>query len=378
MNGLYGTYEWAARAPGRVNLIGEHTDYNDGFVMPCAIDRGIRVSARARDDSICRLYSHQFQSGWVFDLREVSKESGDSWARYPQGVAAMLQAHSGRLLSGIDAEIESDLPAASGLSSSAAFEAVFAVLWNEIDGLNLDHWTLAKLCQQAEHEYAGVKCGIMDQAASLLAQEGCALFLDTRSLQTTYDPLPKTWSLVVADTGKPRALSDSAYNERREQCEQAVLLLAGDSERHAHALRDISPERFLEQGILLPPVIRQRAAHVLGENLRVVAFRDALQRGDKSLIGRLMRASHESLRLDYEVSCAELDSMQQACEAAPGCVGARMTGAGFGGACIALVECAALIDFLAAAEARYRMDHPFCEPVFLVCRPAQGAVVERL
>jgi len=367
------------RAPGRVNLIGEHTDYNDGFVLPVAINREIRLHAQPRTDHRCLLYSETLDDQIEIDLTRLRESRGESlsctgWARYVAGVAVMLMRHTGRLLTGIEGVISSTLPTGAGLSSSAALEALFATLWNHLDQLQLDGWTLAQLCQQAEHEYAGVHCGIMDQAVSLLAQRGSALFLDTRTLQTRHVPLPSDWLIVVADTGKPRTLSGSEYNQRRAECQHAVEQLQAVLGQPISALRDVSAEVAALYLPLLSEPSRRRARHVISENARVLAFLDALARADAHAVRHLMRASHASLRDDYEVSCPELDQMVAACLEAPGCVGVRLTGAGFGGACVALVERARLDPFLKEADAAYRAQSGYT-PQFLVCESVEGASV---
>jgi len=361
------------QAPGRVNLIGEHTDYNDGFVLPVAINRATRLYAQPRTDTRCVVYSEVLDDQIEFDLSNIpDPESLDSgWARYVVGVGAMLKRHTAHTLTGVEAVVASDLPLGAGLSSSAALESAFAVLWNHLDALGLDRKTLALLCQQAEWHYAGVRCGVMDQFASLLSEPGCALFVDTRSLETESVPLPKEWVIVVADTGKPRALADSAYNERRAHCEAAVQSFRSLLGNSVSALRDVSAE---EAAMLLPLIhdpLRRRARHVVSENARVRAFLQALREANPQRIHHLMLASHASLREDYEVSCAELDLMVSACLRSPGCIGVRMTGAGFGGACVALVERAHLQAFLEAAEIHYRQQSRFVPHLF-ACEAVGG------
>jgi len=364
------------RAPGRVNLIGEHTDYNDGFVLPVAINREIHLHAQPRTDHRCLLYSESLDEQIELALDTLRETPPDSlphgWARYVAGVAATLMHHTGRLLTGVEGVIASTLPTGAGLSSSAALEAAFATLWNTLDKLQLDSWTLAKLCQQAEQTYAGVQCGIMDQAASLLTRRGHALFLDTRTQQTRHVPLPPDWLIVVADTGKPRTLSGSEYNQRRIECEQAVAGLRAMLGKAVRALRDVSTQDAALYLPLLPEPPRRRARHVVSENARVLAFLDALTRADARTVRQLMLASHASLRDDYEVSCPELDAMVNACLNAPGCIGARLTGAGFGGACVALVERAQIEPFLKAADNAYRTQSQHT-PQFLVCEAVEGA-----
>ncbi len=361
------------RAPGRVNLIGEHTDYNDGYVLPAAISLETRVRARSRNDTRCIIYSDTLDEQAEFDLSAIPEPSElpSGFVRYVVGVAWALQAHTGRTLTGIEATICSDLPLGAGLSSSAAVEAAFAVLWNTLDDLHLDKLTLAQLCQRAEHVYAGVQCGLMDQAASLLSEAGHALFLDTRTLFTQSVALPPQWAIVVADTGKPRALAESEYNLRRAQCEEAVAALQGVLDEGVIALRDVSPEQAMLYLSLIEEPARRRARHVIGENARVLEFLTALRHADAPRVRHLMLASHASLRDDYEVSCTELDAMVDACLHA-GAIGARMTGAGFGGACIALVEKTQLEQFLRQAEQHYRQLAPY-EPRFYACEAVGGA-----
>jgi len=289
-------------------------------------------------------------------------------------VASSLQKHTGRILKGVDAVVMSDLPLGAGLSSSAAIEGAVAVMWNQIDQLGLSPLELALLCQQAEWHYAGVRCGIMDQFASLLGKAGHALFIDTRTQFINTVPIPDGWVIVVADTGKPRTLADSEYNRRRAECEGAVSelrALLGDT---ILALRDVSPEQASLYLPLLSEPAQRRARHVVSENARVLAFVDALHRADIHTVRHLMHASHASLRGDYEVSCDELDWMVSACLNAPGCIGARMTGAGFGGACVALVQKESVEPFVQHASVEYAQ-HSSYTPKFLVCEAVDGAGV---
>ncbi len=361
------------RAPGRVNLIGEHTDYNEGYVLPVALSLELRVHASPRSDTHCRVYSELLDEQYEFDLAALPAPDAlpRGFIRYVAGVAWALQQHTGRTLTGIEATISSELPIGAGLSSSAALEAAFALLWNTLDNLGLERLVLAQLCQQAEHVYAGVHCGVMDQVAALLSEAGCALFVDTRTLFTQSIALPRDWAIVVADTGVPRTLAESAYNQRRAQCEEAVVALRPLLGEEVRALRDVSPEQGALYLPLLPEPIRQRARHVIGENARVLEFLNALAHADAARVRALMLASHASLRDDYEVSCPELNAMVDACMAA-GAIGARLTGAGFGGACVALVEKSHLPEFLAQAE-RYYRQHARYEPRLIACEAAAGA-----
>jgi galactokinase len=352
-----------AFAPGRVNLIGEHTDYNDGFVFPAAIDRYVVVAASPAPDN-SKVWSESFPEPAVFNVSEESTTRG--WARFPAGCVWTLR-RAGSGSSDINAVVVSDLPTGAGLSSSAAIELAFLSLWNEIDRLGKGSKELALLGQSCEHEFIGVNCGVMDQMASALGQDGAAMLIDTRSLEATHVPVPVGLTIVVCDTNKPRSLDVSAYNQRRAECEAAARLFGVDSLRNAphSALNGTYPQG---SGVIL-----KRARHVLTENERCLEFAKALTASDKEAMGRLMRASHESLRDDYEVSCDELDWMAEAAWAAEGCVGGRMTGAGFGGACVALVESDRLDAFLGDAEKGYRERSSGLEPRFLACRAVAGA-----
>ncbi|HVL38757.1 MAG TPA: galactokinase [Fimbriimonadaceae bacterium] len=354
-------------APGRINLIGEHTDYNEGYVFPAAIDKQLRVVARTTQGP-SRLYSEELGEGEPFRVEELWQGSVEGWAAYVAGVAWALRQHGFEDLPNIEAALDSDIPIGSGVSSSAALELAFAVLWNEIARLALDSRELAKIGQYCENRFVGVNSGIMDQMASAMGRAGHALFLDTKTLEIHYARLPAGVTIVLCDTSKPRALTDSAYNERRSQCEEAARKLEVTSLRHA------SPETVESARSMLGDLVYRRAKHVVTENERCVRFRDALERGDLSVLGPLMRQSHESLRLDYEVSSPELDAMAEAASAAPGCLGARMTGAGFGGACVALVEQARLQDFMSATTREYS-SRTRLEPSLLACEAVDGARV---
>lgn len=358
-----------ASAPGRINLIGEHTDYNDGYVFPAAIDRRIVVAA-----SPCAGTSMVWSEGYVEPAQfSVSQETTmEGWARFPSGMAWTLLRAGQRVETDVEAVVVSDLPTGAGVSSSAAMELAFGVLWNELDGLYQTPTELALLGQMCEHEFIGVKCGVMDQMAIALGKDGQALLLDTRSLEGVWYPVPSDLAIVLCDTGKERTLAGSAYNERRAQCENAC------EEIGVSSLRDATFEALngtYRQGA---GVEQKRARHVLTENQRCLAFAEALEAIDHQTIGRLMQESHVSLRDDYEVSCEELDAMAEAAWKAPGCVGARMTGAGFGGACVALVEKDRKDAFIEAAEAGFRYKIDGYEPSFLTCRASSGASVLNL
>ena len=352
-------------APGRVNLIGEHTDYNDGFVLPAAIDRYVVVAA-AKSPDVSKAWSEAYTAPALFDVAQERELEG--WARYPAGCAWTLRRH-GHSPSNLNATIVSNLPEGSGVSSSAAIELAFLTAWNSLDELGLDPLTLALFGQQCEHEFVGVHCGVMDQVASALGRAGHALLLDTRSLEVQYQPIPGDLEIVLCDTNKPRSLDVSAYNLRRQECSEAA------SDLGAASLRDVTLDQLQGTYPLGTEVKSRRAKHVLTENERCLLFAKALTKGDRTEMGRLMKASHESLRDDFEVSCQELDWMAEAAWASKGCLGARMTGAGFGGACVALVESSSLQEFLKDAEQGYRARSGGLEPFFLVCKPTDGAGV---
>jgi galactokinase len=354
-----------AQAPGRVNLIGEHTDTSEGFVFPAAIDRRIWVAARVVDGP-SRLVSDRLGDAEPFDTR--GSMPGD-WSRYPAGMARVLAEWAGRPMPNLEAYVASDLPLGSGLSSSAAIEMAFGVLWRELIGLDLSGRELARLGQRCEHEHIGVQCGIMDQMASALGRAGHALFIDTRNLDLAFVQIPAALAIVVCDTMKPRELSDSAYNERRRQTAEAASILG------VGTLRDLAMEQVDAMSDRLGDPLYRRARHVVTENDRCQRFVEALGEGEIDQIYVLMRQSHESLRDDFEVSCPELDAMAEACWQAPGCIGARMTGAGFGGACVALVERERTTAFREAVSAHYLLHVADRMPRFIVCESADGAAV---
>jgi len=363
-----GPPEVLAVAPGRINLIGEHTDYNEGFVFPVAIDRVVAVAAR-RTPGYCELVSEQLGSGEVFDAGKVEIGEVGGWAKHPAGVAWGLRDLGFEDIPNLQALVHSDLPVASGVSSSAALEVAFGCVWNALADMGLEPLELAQLAQKAENRYVGVNCGLMDPAASAMGKEGHAMFFDTRSLEIRYARFPEHLKIVLCDTATPRALAESGYNERRFQCEVAAKAMGVGS------LRDATLELLEDSQEKMDGLAYLRAKHVITENGRCQGFVGALESGNDLRIGTLMRASHESLRDDYEVSTPELDAMAESCWHAPGCVGARMTGAGFGGACVALVSHAALSEFLAFVRRQYK-ERTGLDGQFDVCRAAPGAQLQ--
>lgn len=335
------------RAPGRVNLIGEHTDYNDGFVLPMAINRETVIAAAPRADQRVRVRALNFDEDAEFDLDSPSGGKRGTWLDYVEGVAQSLQQRTGVRLKGADLMVLSDVPLGAGLSSSAALEisAGLALLsmsgaQDEVNGV-----ALALAGQQAEHTYVGTLCGIMDQFIAALGRAGHALLIDCRTLEAKHLPLDTSRAVVViCDTNVKHELSSSEYNARRAECERGVSLLQQVSPE-IKALRDVTPEFLRQHEELLPEPVRRRCRHVVTENERTLSAADALTRGDLEEMGRLMDRSHKSLRDDYEVSCFELDALVEIAGNFGACLGARMTGGGFGGSTVNLVLPEAVEEF---------------------------------
>ena len=337
---------FVVRAPGRVNLIGEHTDYNDGFVFPMAIDRAAWIALRPRADNSVFAISLDMDDRREFALDDLPRPAKTDWIDYLIGVAWALQ-ERGYDLRGWEGVVSGDVPIGSGLSSSAALELVTARAFFEVSGFEWDAGAMALAGQAAENEWLGVKCGIMDQMISAAGVEDRALLIDCRSLETISAPLPPDTAVVILDTNTRRGLVDSKYNERREQCESAA--------RHfgLAALRDIDVETFAEREHELDALRRKRARHVITENERTLRARDAMNAGDANTLGSLMIESHISLRDDFEVSSAALDAIVDCANADDACYGARMTGAGFGGCAVALVRADAAASFAENARDCY-------------------------
>ncbi len=373
---VYGGEPRTFRAPGRVNLIGEHTDYNDGFVLPVAIDRDILFAARARDDRLVRLHSQNFGASSEFSLDEIRRDEAQPWSNYARGVALYLQRELGdraKELRGMDVVISGNVPVASGLSSSAALEVGTATTLLGLAGLELDGVRKALLCQTAENKFVGVNCGIMDQYISALGRAGHALLIDCRSLAYELVPLSDAgYRVVVADTTVRRGLAGSEYNVRRAQCEEAVRILGERLAKPIRALRDIAPEELAEHAPALPEIVRKRALHVVGENARTLAAVAALRAGDLEAFGRLMDESHASLRDLYEVSSPELDALVAAAQKVEGVLGARMTGAGFGGCAVALVHEDAIREFEERVGREYQAKM-VRSATFYACQVTDGA-----
>lgn len=364
---------WAARfdgpptvvskAPARVNLIGEHTDYNEGYVFPAAIDLAVTVLARAAAEEVM----HSVQVPDAVDHR------GPGWRRYATACRSALAAR-GIEAPPLQAVVTSTVPGSSGLSSSAALELALLCAWNHVGKLNLSPADLAEVAWQAENQFVGVKVGRMDQMASVMGVAGCALLMDMRSLEVVPCPLPDRIQVAILDTRKPRALAASKYNERVAECLRAVLAISAF--RSIASLRDATLEDLkAARDSGLDEVAFRRARHVVTENRRVLAFRAALEQCDLGSLANLSSESHASLRADYEVTVPELDAMARAARFAPGCIAARMTGAGFGGCCVALIHRGSFEDFRKATTASYGM-YGFAAPHVLSVEAARGASAE--
>ncbi len=357
---------FVVRAPGRVNLIGEHTDYNDGYVLPLAIDRAAWIALRPRSDCHVDVYSIDYQQRRDFDLSTLKHEK-DGWIEYLKGVAWCLQ-DAGMNLKGWEGVLAGDVPLGAGLSSSAALEMATARAFAQVSGIPWDAVAQAKLGQRSENKWIGVNCGIMDQLISSTGRAGHAMLIDCRSLELQPAPLPEGVAVVVLDTATRRGLVDSAYNERRKQCETAAAFF------QVRALRDVTLATFEAKAGQLDATTRRRARHVITEDDRTVRAVAAMRRGDIATLGRLMNESHVSLRDDYEVSSDALNAMVEAAQAHPACFGARMTGAGFGGCAVAIVRSDAADDFVAATSSAYEA-RTGNEPAVYVCSATDGAAV---
>jgi len=365
-----------ARAPGRVNIIGEHTDYNDGFVLPAAIERETLIVAAPRDDGQVRLVALDLGRTTVFGLDEVGGYGGsdpvpsaaEPWSNYVRGAAAGLLA-AGYPVRGLDALVHGNVPIGAGLSSSAAIEMAAIQAFAAAGGFSVPADQAARIGQRAEHVFAGTNCGLMDQLASALGQPDHVLLIDCRDLSFRPVPVPPAAAILIADTAVRRQLAGSAYNERRAQCEAAARALG------VPALRDATLE-MLEK-VELPAVVSRRARHVITENDRVLETVAALEKGDLAMAGLLMNASHASLRELYEVSCFELDVMVELLRGQSGCYGARLTGAGFGGCAVALMDAAAVQTAISIVAEAYRA-RTGLTPALYPTRAAAGAGVVRV
>ncbi|NIN71040.1 MAG: galactokinase [Gemmatimonadetes bacterium] len=367
--------KFLSRAPGRVNLMGGHVDYNEGLVLPVAVDLEVAVAFTPRDDRHVRIYAELFDETAEFDISELTPGSVGGWAAYPAGVAWAI-AKADLPLSGLDAAVVGNIPIGGGLSSSAAVEVAFAAAFRQVSGLELPDLKLAQLSQTAENSFVGVRCGIMDQVTAACALPGKALLLDCRTLAIQHVALPSAMRIVVLCTGVQRELRDSEYNDRRRECEEAVSRLS-EVDNDIRSLRDVEAEGLLSLLRHLPPPLDRRARHVVGEIERVQLAAAALETGETERFGELMFASHRSLRDDYQVSSEELDGLVELARQAPGSLGARLTGAGFGGCTVNLVTAALVDDFLSYVTESYQRLYGREADQF-VTDAARGLTVEKV
>src|ERR1700674_21715 len=376
---LFGEPPRIYQAPGRVNLIGEHTDYNDGFVMPAAIGLYTRASVAPRHDRKLVIYSENYSEQVEFDLDHLPATRSGHWSDYVIGVVKML-VRSGEKLGGANLLVDGNVPQSAGLSSSASIEVAVGYALLDLapqatgrikpDRTGPDRNKLALLCQQAENEFVGARCGIMDQFVASYGERGKALLLDCRSLQYRQLPLPDDVALAICNTMVKHSIAKGEYNQRRAECEAGVRGLAKDLS-NAQALRDVTPEDLEAYGHELPDVVLRRCRHVVSENARVLRAAAALELGDLQAFGNLMLESHRSLRDDFEVSCPELDLMVELAKQVEGVYGTRMTGGGFGGCTIALVEADCVEAFKRTVQEGYERSTGR-KPEIYVCSPADG------
>jgi galactokinase len=358
------------RAPGRVNLIGEHTDYNDGFVMPAALDFSTFITLQPRNDSRLRFYSDSFGESVEVDLHSTLPARRGHWSDYPVGVAVTLK-RAGYDLRGADLTIKGNVPLGAGLSSSASIEVATACALSANSNLTIERTELARLCQKAENDFVGARVGIMDQFVSLFGQARTALLLDCRSLEFSLLPLSDEVRLVMCNTMVKHELASSGYNERRAQCEEGVRFLATVLP-NVTALRDVGPDALHNFAKEIPEVVYRRCRHIVTENARVLAAAEALRQNDLVQFGELMDHSHSSLRDDFEVSCRELDLMVDLSRKVDGVFGSRMTGGGFGGCTVNLVAADAVEGFTDVIAREYE-EATRLKPEIYVCNAADGA-----
>ena len=327
-------------SPGRVNLIGEHTDYNGGHVFPCALSFGTYAIMAKRNDRKVRLYSMNFEDLGIieFDLDNMVYDKAHDWANYPKGVIKTFENHGHKTEHGFDILFYGNIPNGAGLSSSASLEVLMAVIINDLNNFDLDMISMVKMCQEAENKFIGVNCGIMDQFSIGMGTEGCAILLDCHTLEYRYSKINMDgYKIVIGNTNKKRGLADSKYNERRSECESALAQI--QTVKNINSLGELTEEEFEEvKNVITDPIVRKRAKHAVYENQRTLKAVKALENNDLLLFGKLMSESHISLRDDYEVTGKELDTLVSLAWEMPGVIGARMTGAGFGGCTVSIVK----------------------------------------
>jgi galactokinase len=356
-----------ARAPGRVDLMGSHTDYNLGFVLTLPISRDTWIAARRRDDGVVRIHSMNLDAEDEFRLDRIASVADSRWCNYVQGVAAILQ-NEGLAVTGCDAVVDSTVPLESGLSSSAALECALATVFEALGGWSVTPQQKALLCQKAENEFVGMKCGILDQYSSCLGREGCALLLDCRDLSTRTVEIAGGIRVVICNTMSQRRLTGGEYIQRRSECEQGAALLG------VSALRELTPEALAARRHELPEQVAKRCEFIVAESARAEALAGALEAGDRAAVAQLCAASFAGARDLYEICSPAMSSMMDAMLAAPGVIGARQAGAGFGGCMVALVDAAKTDAFRAAVLDAYRGATGVQAEVYTV-EAAQGAEV---
>lgn len=366
----FGSTPHLFRASGRVNLIGEHTDYNDGFVMPAALEYEAKAAAALNGEQILRIHSLNNGESAAFDLADPAPQPRGDWTDYAFGVAVML-AKAGKSVAGADILVSSTVPVGSGLSSSAALEVVVGYALLSLAGeTEIDTVELAKLCQQAENEFVGMRCGIMDQFISCNGLHDHALMIDCRSLDRKPVPIDPEVRVVVANSMVHHALAGGEYNKRRESCEEGVRLLK-PALGHIRALRDVTFTQLETNRDLLSDVTYRRCRHIVSENERVLEAVKALDAGDLAAFGLLMNASHASMRDDYEISCSEVDTLVEIAQRQSGVLGARMTGGGFGGCVVSLVKAGAVDAFIENVTRDYEAATGLRSEIF-ACKPQDG------
>ncbi|AGA76973.1 galactokinase [Echinicola vietnamensis] len=339
------------KSPGRINLIGEHTDYNEGFVLPAAINKEIVIAVQKNDSDECRLFSQDFQESLTFDLHDFERMEG-GWGNYVMGVVAQLQ-QAGYPIEGFDLVFGGDVPVGAGLSSSAAVENGVCLALSELFGLGLERLDMLKFAQKAEHEFAGVQCGIMDQFASMMGKDNHAIRLDCRSLEYSYFPIDLgDYQIILCDTQVKHSLADSAYNDRRREC-QAGVAAVQQTNQTVKSLRDVTLELLEETKSKISEVVFRRCKFVIEENARLLKGCELLEKGDIKGFGQQMYGSHDGLSGLYEVSCKELDFLADFAKSRETVAGARMMGGGFGGCTINLVEKGAKETFEKEVAAAY-------------------------
>jgi len=366
----YGDSPVIFRAPGRVNLIGEHTDYNDGFVMPVAIGFYTWVAANRRQDRVLHARSEEFDESIDLSLDALSGPPRKHWSDFVRGVAAVLN-ERGTPLEGANLIIQGQVPMGAGLSSSASLEVAIGLALLSVSHADVQKLDLVKACQRAEHEYVGTRCGIMDQYIAVFGRAGHALMLDCRSLEYQALAIPSDARLVICNSMVRHELASGEYNRRRADCEAGVKIFS-QSMPQVRALRDVSPSDLEKHAIKLPEEIYHRCRHVISENQRVLDAAEALRSSDLHHFGQLMYESHRSLRDDYEVSCRELDLLIEIASSCEGVYGSRMTGGGFGGCTVTLVRSAAVESFRETMSKSYTAQTGLLPDVY-VCSAAQGA-----